>query len=217
MLSIIPAVMKEAADRIEAARQKFNPSEEEKNPNMKFVRNSLAPILVQDPDFQKIIAKEKLSWEQYDALLRKLYDSIKSKDYFASYMSSPASSLDEDVKLFIKIFEEEFVDNDDLADILEDLSITCAILWLRFFVNNKTGEHSSPVLFFMICGTMWASSPTVSQKIKSFKILVTKTIGKPIFQRSFYDHVIRDEKDYLRIWEYIENNPGKWAEDPYYI
>ena len=66
-------------------------------------------------------------------------------------------------------------------------------------------------------GTMWASSPTVSQKIRSFKILVTKTIGKPIFQRSFYDHVIRDEKDYLRIWEYIENNPGKWAEDKYFI
>ena len=66
-------------------------------------------------------------------------------------------------------------------------------------------------------GTMWASSPTVSQKINSLKILVTKTIGKPIFQRSFYDHVIRDEKDYLRIWEYIENNPGKWTEDKYFI
>ncbi len=66
-------------------------------------------------------------------------------------------------------------------------------------------------------GTMWTSSPTVSQKIKSFKILVTKTIGKPIFQRSFYDHIIRDEKDYLRIWEYIENNPEKWSEDKYFI
>ncbi len=66
-------------------------------------------------------------------------------------------------------------------------------------------------------GTMWASSPTVSQKIKSFKILVTKAIGEPIFQRSFYDHVIRDEKDYLRIAEYIENNPAKWAEDKYFV
>ncbi len=66
-------------------------------------------------------------------------------------------------------------------------------------------------------GTMWASSPTVSQKIKSLKIMVTKTIGKPIFQRSFYDHIIRDGKDYLRIWNYIESNPQKWAEDKYFI
>ena len=65
-------------------------------------------------------------------------------------------------------------------------------------------------------GTMWASSPTVSQKIRSFKILVTKELQKPIFQRSFYDHIIRDEDDYLRIWEYIDTNPAKWSENKYY-
>lgn len=123
MLSIIPALTKEAADRIEAARQKFNPTPEEKNPNMKFARNSLAPLLEEDPDFQKAVSKEKLSWEQYDALLRKLYDSIRSKDYYNTYMAAPGSSLAEDVKLFIRIFEEEFVDNADLEDILEDMSI----------------------------------------------------------------------------------------------
>jgi REP element-mobilizing transposase RayT len=67
-------------------------------------------------------------------------------------------------------------------------------------------------------GTMWASSPTqsISQLIKSFKILVTKEIGKPIFQRSFHDHVIRNENDYLKIWNYIDENPAKWQEDQYY-
>ena len=37
-----------------------------------------------------------------------------------------------------------------------------------------------------------------------------------IFQRSFYDHVIRDEQDYLKIWNYIDTNPHKWQEDKYY-
>ena len=64
-------------------------------------------------------------------------------------------------------------------------------------------------------GTMWASSPTISQKIKSFKTLVTKEIGTAIFQRSFHDHVIRDSGDYLAIWEYIDTNPAKWADDEY--
>ncbi len=69
-------------------------------------------------------------------------------------------------------------------------------------------------------GTMWASSPTnqsISQKIKSFKILVTKEIGRPIFQRSFHDHIIRNENDYLKIWNYIDTNPQKWKEDKFYI
>ena len=37
-----------------------------------------------------------------------------------------------------------------------------------------------------------------------------------LWQRSFYDHVIRDEKDYQKIWEYIDTNPQKWQEDKYY-
>ena len=123
MLAIIPALTEEARARIEAARHKFNPTEEEKNPNLKFVENALAPILVEDPDFQKAVTRETLSWEQYDALLRKMFDSIRSKPYYERYMASPERSIREDVKLFIRIYEEEFVDNTDLEDILEDLSI----------------------------------------------------------------------------------------------
>ncbi|MBQ3083928.1 MAG: transposase [Clostridia bacterium] len=68
-------------------------------------------------------------------------------------------------------------------------------------------------------GTMWASSPTqsVSQLIRSFKTLVTKELGEQIWQRSYYDHIIRDEADYLRIAEYIQNNPARWREDRFYI
>ena len=58
-------------------------------------------------------------------------------------------------------------------------------------------------------------APTVSRVIKQFKGKITKQIGYCIWQKSFYDHIIRDEKDYLRIWEYIENNPDKWTEDKY--
>ena len=61
-------------------------------------------------------------------------------------------------------------------------------------------------------GTMRASSPTnrISSIVRSIKVLATKEVGKPIFQRSFYDHIIRNQEDYNEIWEYIENNPKKW-------
>ena len=59
---------------------------------------------------------------------------------------------------------------------------------------------------------MWASSPTnkISNIIRSLKTLTTKEIGESIFQRSYYDHVIRNQDDYNEIWQYIENNPKKW-------
>ena len=62
-------------------------------------------------------------------------------------------------------------------------------------------------------GSMWASTPTnrIAGIVRSLKVLVTKEIGKPIFQRSYYDHVIRNQHDYDEIWKYIDNNPKKWA------
>lgn len=123
MLALAPALTREAASRIAAAKAKFHPSEEEKNPNLKFVENGLAKILDEDPDFNKIISKKKLSWEQYDVFLWHLYESIRQKDYFKSYMESSSRSLQEDAALWVRIYEEELVDNDELESILEELSI----------------------------------------------------------------------------------------------
>ena len=52
--------------------------------------------------------------------------------------------------------------------------------------------------------------------LHGMKEAVTKTIGFPIWQKSYHDHIIRGEADYRRIWEYIETNPAKWREDCYY-
>ena len=61
------------------------------------------------------------------------------------------------------------------------------------------------------------TGPDVSQRIRSFKSLVTRELGEPIFQRSFHDHVIRNDADYLRIWNYIDTNPSRWQEDCFYV
>lgn len=55
-------------------------------------------------------------------------------------------------------------------------------------------------------------SKTVSQLIQSFKILVTKEIGFSLWQRSFYDHIIRNEHEYQQIWTYIDSNPALWLD-----
>jgi len=40
--------------------------------------------------------------------------------------------------------------------------------------------------------------------------------GATVWQRSFYDHIIRDEQDHRNIWEYIQINPQKWQEDEFH-
>lgn len=123
MLALVPALTAHAGSRIEAARHKFHRTEEEANPNMRFVRNSIASILSSDPDFNKLTAKKKLGWDQYDAFLWNLYDSVRASDYFAAYMAAPQSSPKQDAALWVSIFENELVDNPKLEEILEEMSI----------------------------------------------------------------------------------------------
>ena len=60
------------------------------------------------------------------------------------------------------------------------------------------------------------NSPTISHMVQQLKGAVTKRVGESIWQGRFYDHVIRDENDYLIRAQYIENNPAKWTDDKYY-
>ena len=68
--------------------------------------------------------------------------------------------------------------------------------------NGRTcrGELRSP-----------ACAPTISRVMKQFKGSITKQVGRPIWQKSFYDHGIRNQQDNDEIWAYIENNPLKYA------
>jgi len=55
-------------------------------------------------------------------------------------------------------------------------------------------------------------APTISRVIRLLKGTVSKQAGFSVWQKGFYDHVVRGEEDYREIWNYIEENPGKWLE-----
>ncbi len=60
-------------------------------------------------------------------------------------------------------------------------------------------------------------APTsISKIIQQYKGFVTKKLGFSPWQKLFYDHIVRNEQDYLNILEYIQNNPLKWTLDKYY-
>ncbi|MBQ6796258.1 MAG: transposase [Clostridia bacterium] len=60
-------------------------------------------------------------------------------------------------------------------------------------------------------------APTISTVIQQFKGAVSKTVGSPVWQKSFHDHIIRNQQDYNNIWTYIDTNPLKWENDCFYL
>lgn len=78
-------------------------------------------------------------------------------------------------------------------------------------------DHIHLLLMVENSGGRGNPAPTIGTIMGWLKYQITKncnhinnSAGESIFQRSYYDHVIRNEQDYYEIWEYIENNPKSW-------
>lgn len=123
LLNVCSSVVRVAEDRIEVLKNKFHPTEEEANPNYKFVNNQFVEFLESEKKFQDICKNDFFKWTEYDVFVRKLYSSIVASDYYKEYMQSPVNSFEEDCSLFKRIFEEEFEDNEMLEKILEEKSV----------------------------------------------------------------------------------------------
>lgn len=46
--------------------------------------------------------------------------------------------------------------------------------------------------------------------------MTNRTAGVQLWQRGYYDHIIRGQLDYDTIWQYIDENPAKWPHDQFY-
>ena len=202
MLSIVSPLTKVAREKIEAAQKKFNQTEEERNPNMKFVENRLAQLLDADVDFQKLLNKKKYSWAAYDLMLKKVMASVASKEYFAEYMASPERSLKEDCKLFTKIFEEEFVDSEELEMILEDKSIhwnddlAYALTWCcRTFKSLAEGESWKQLPLYQ--SEMMEGSDVESDKLFVSRLLQHSFAGYEKYSAMVAESVAGWEKERL--------------------
>ena len=176
MLGIVSPLTKIAQERIEAGKSKFNPTEEERSPNMKFAENALAMFLDKDVDFQKVFKKKKFEWAQYDLFLKKVMTSVASKEYYAEYMASAERSLAEDCKLFTRIFEEEFVDSEELEKILEDKSLywnddlAYSLTWCcKTLKNIAKGENWSLI-------PLYQSEMLKGEGVESDKFFVRKLL-----------------------------------------
>lgn len=87
-----------------------------------------------------------------------------------------------------------------------------------FFVDAYVIMPNHVHMILRICSNedgRQIAAPTISTVVAQAKRWASMQAGTALWQKSFHEHVIRNERDYREIWEYIENNPARWAEDRY--
>ena len=106
-------------------------------------------------------------------------------------------------------------------DQIKEINSVYAKLKIMKYVIMPDHLHMIIYLFDennVIVGTSRTPSPTnavIPSLISVFKRFVNKKTGCNIWQRSYHDHIIRNEREFLEICNYIDNNPMNWVNDIY--
>jgi putative transposase len=83
----------------------------------------------------------------------------------------------------------------------------------EYDVMKNSGEHTGPPLRNII---QWYKTMTTNEYIRNVKQNGWAPFPGKLWQRNYYEHIIRDETSYVKISEYIINNPLNWREDNYF-
>ena len=80
--------------------------------------------------------------------------------------------------------------------------------------DNNQGEHIGSPLQWVV---QWFKTMTTNDYIRGVKTMDWKPFDKKLWQRNYYEHIIQNEQSYMKISEYIQNNPKKWTDDKMYV
>ncbi|MBO4307244.1 MAG: transcription antitermination factor NusB [Bacteroidales bacterium] len=110
-LSTLPQLTFSDEKIMEAAMQKFNPSEAEINPNRRFAENKLICRLSDSFEYKQLCNRMNIDWSDNFDVFRKILSSIKASKQYAEYISLPDSSFEDDKAFALIAFK--FLMNDD--------------------------------------------------------------------------------------------------------
>jgi len=124
LLALIVKVTDYRRKQIIAAKGKFFPTEEDLNPNTRFVDNKLAQMISEKSEAVDYCEKEELTSDFDTELYRTILEAFEQTEAFKSYMTQPeAPTFEEDKKLWIEILSTIIPQCEKLDEVLEERDI----------------------------------------------------------------------------------------------
>lgn len=111
--------------RIEENKKKMLPTDEDLNPNRKFVDNKVIEILENQPELRSQSETRKVNWlgAEEQEIFRKMYFQIRESETYFEFMNNGEEGFDEDVNFAVQLFKHEIANFPLLYDYFEEKSI----------------------------------------------------------------------------------------------
>lgn len=191
-LNFLVALKDLAENQIEIAKNKYIKTEEDINPNLKFVNNQVFIQLEQNEERISFTAKHKnLNWELHDELLVKTFQRIVAGKRYQDYMADETLSFEDDQKFIGKLFLRYIAENEDFHDRAEEMEMSWAD---DFHIANSMVQKT--------IGFMKEDQPTHTL-IKMIKDIDDRNFAKKLLLQSInhWEAIEKKVEERLQNWD----------------
>lgn len=109
--------------RLDEAKHKFLPTEEDLNPNMRFVENEFVKRLRADQTLADFVDDKKINWRDDELFVRLLLDKIFRSEEYQEYMEMPKTSLVRDGEVWYQLMKKVVLPDENLLEHLQSMSV----------------------------------------------------------------------------------------------
>jgi len=157
-LSFLIEIRDFAHNRIEDSKKKFFPTEEDLDPNMKFVNNRVLKQIEENREFRRLHDKLKINWSEEDSTVRKAFLAMRDSGFYQKYMSGSEDSYEGDSELLLRIVKKILTEFELLEYHYESRSVfwafdsyhTTNLMVIKYLKSLKPGDNSEKPLPEMI-------------------------------------------------------------------
>lgn len=157
LISTIFEMQDIAFEVIEEGKNKFLPTEEEKNPNMRFVQNPMFSLMRECEQLQSTMKILHINWGDQKPTLRATFDHFRTSDSYKDYMAKESVTYEEHRRIIVQMFKNYIIKNSNFFDELADKSFTwqddyeyvcqIVIVLLRNWEEDKGKDKILPLPF----------------------------------------------------------------------
>ncbi len=111
--------------RLDEAKHKFLPTEEDLHPNTRFVDNEMVDALRGIDALQNFLKDHKLTWRNDDVFLRLMLDKVRNSEEYKEYMAMPKTDFASDCNVWRQLMKKVLLPDADLLEQVEGMSVYC--------------------------------------------------------------------------------------------
>ena len=123
LIKLIPDLTYIEERRLDDAKHKFQPTEDELNPNTRFIDNQLTRAINDNPAVEKIFRDHMISWNDDPIFMRLLLDKIRNSEVYQDYMALPFTDLMSDTEVWRQLLRKVILDDEDVEEQLQNRSL----------------------------------------------------------------------------------------------